>query len=326
LSKGRRCTIIATGRENAGNSTALPRNGNRKKDRTMRSLLFVPADSPRKLEKAMTSGADALVVDLEDSVALDGKAGARHSAAAFLKETVPASERPVLIVRVNSLHSGLTDADLDVVVAAQPDIIMLPKAEGGASIAHFDAKLAVREATAGIADGQIRIIAIATETAAALFVAGTYAGASKRLCGLTWGAEDLSAQLGAETNRDADGVLLDPYRLARVLCLAAAATSGVQAIDTVFTDFHDSEAFRRECGAARRDGFSGKMAIHPSQVPIINEAFTPTREALARAKAIVDAFAANPDAGVVGIAGVMADQPHLVRAKRLLQRAVPKKR
>jgi len=292
----------------------------------MRSLLFVPADSPKKLEKAMTCSADALIVDLEDSVAPEGKAAARQSAAAFLKETVPATERPQLIVRVNSLRSGLTDADLDVVAAAQPDAVMLPKAEGGASVAHLDAKLAVREAKSGIADGAIKIIAIATETAAALFVAGTYAGSSKRLAALTWGAEDLSAELGAETNRDAEGVLLDPYRLARVLCLAGAATAGVPAIDTVFTDFRDREAFRRECAAARRDGFLGKMAIHPTQIPIINEAFTPSREAVAHAKAIVEAFAANPDAGVVGIGGVMADQPHLVRAKRLLERAERRKR
>jgi citrate lyase subunit beta/citryl-CoA lyase len=286
----------------------------------MRSLLFVPADSPRKLEKAMTSGADALIVDLEDSVALEGKAGARQSAAAFLKETVPTTPRPHLIVRVNSLRSGLTDADLDVIAPAQPDAIMLPKAEGGASVAHADAKLAVREAISGIPDGHIKIVAIATETAAALFLAGTFGGASKRLSALTWGAEDLSAELGAEANRDAEGILLDPYRLARALCLAGAATAGVLAIDTVFTNFRDSEAFRRECGAARRDGFSGKMAIHPTQIPIINEAFTPRPEAIRRAQAIVDAFAANPDAGVVGIGGVMADRPHLTRAKHLLER------
>jgi citrate lyase subunit beta / citryl-CoA lyase len=291
----------------------------------MRSLLFVPADSPKKLEKAMTCGADALIVDLEDSVAPEGKAAARESAAAFLKETVPAKHRPHLIVRVNSLRSGLTDADLDAVAVAQPEAIMLPKAEGGTSVSHLDAKLAVREAKSGVADGTIKIIAIATETAAALFVAGTYAGASKRLAALTWGAEDLSAELGAETNRDAEGVLLDPYRLARVLCLAGAANSSVPAIDTVFTDFRDREAFRRECAAARRDGFLGKMAIHPTQIPIINEAFTPSREAVAHARAIVDAFAANPDAGVVGIGGVMADQPHLVRAKRLLERAAHRK-
>jgi citrate lyase subunit beta / citryl-CoA lyase len=287
----------------------------------MRSLLFVPADSPKKLEKAMTSGADALIVDLEDSVAPEGKAAARLSAAAFVKETVAATGRPHLIVRVNSLRSGLTDADLDIVAPARPDAIMLPKAEGGASVTHLDAKLAVREATSGIADGHIKILPIATETAVALFLAGTYAGASKRLYALTWGAEDLSAELGAETNRDAEGVLLDPYRLARVLCLAGAATANVPAIDTVFTDIRDREAFRRECGAARRDGFSGKMAIHPTQIPIINQAFTPSRDAVTRANAIVEAFAANPEAGVVAISGVMVDKPHLTRAKHVLERA-----
>lgn len=287
----------------------------------MRSLLFVPADSPKKLEKAMTSDADALVVDLEDSIAPENKARARQGAAAFLKEAVPTSPRPRLFVRVNSLRSGLTDADLDIVAPAQPDAVMLPKAEGGSSVTHLDAKLAVREATGDIADGEIKILAITTETAAALFLAGTYAGASKRLCALTWGAEDLSAELGAETNRDSEGVLLDPYRLARVLCLASAATAGVQAIDTVFTDIHDREAFRRECGAARRDGFSGKMAIHPSQIPIINEAFTPSSDAVRHANAIIEAFAANPEAGVVAIRGVMVDKPHLTRAKHVLERA-----
>jgi citrate lyase subunit beta/citryl-CoA lyase len=293
----------------------------------MRSLLFVPADSPKKLDKAMTSGADALIVDLEDSIALDRKAQARRSAAAFLNETVAAADRPYLIVRINGLATGLIDADLDVIAAARPDAVMLPKAEGGASIANLDAKLAVREAIDGIADGHIKIIAIATETAAALFRAGTYAGSSNRLSALTWGAEDLSADLGAETNRNPEGVLLDPYRLARVLCLAGAASAGVPAIDTVFADFSDSdrEAFRRECGAARREGFSGKMAIHPSQVPIINQAFTPAREAVAHAQAIVDAFAANPNAGVAVIGGSMVDRPHLARAKRLLARAQTRK-
>ena len=289
----------------------------------MRSFLFVPADSPKKLAKAMTSGADALIVDLEDSIASDRKAPARQSAAAFLKETVAVTDRPYLVVRINGLETGLIDADLDVIAAARPDAVMLPKAEGGTSITHLDAKLAVREAVNGIADGQIKIIAIATETAAALFRAGTYAGASKRLSALTWGAEDLSADLGAETNRNSEGVLLDPYRLARVLCLAGAASAGVPAIDTVFTDFRDSdrEAFRRECGAARRDGFGGKMAIHPTQIPIINQAFTPTREAIAHAQAIVDAFAANPGAGVAAVGGVMVDRPHLARATGGLARA-----
>jgi citrate lyase subunit beta / citryl-CoA lyase len=287
----------------------------------MRSLLFVPADSAKKLDKAMASGADALIVDLEDSIALDGKAAARESAAAFLRETVASASRPYLIVRVNGLQTGLTDADLDAVVPARPDAIMLPKAEGGAAVAHADAKLAVREAIADLRDGHVKIIALATETATALFLAGTYAGASARLSALTWGAEDLSAELGAEANRDAQGRFLDPYRFARCICLAAAAAAEVPALDTVYVDFRDNEGLRRECEEARRDGFAAKMAIHPAQVPIINEAFTPTAEALARAQAIVDAFAANPAAGVVGVGGVMYDRPHLARAKRVLARA-----
>jgi citrate lyase subunit beta/citryl-CoA lyase len=292
----------------------------------MRSLLFVPADSTKKLDKAMASGADALIVDLEDSVAPDGKVGARQSAAAFLSETAATTPRPYLLVRINGLRTGLTDADLDAVVPARPDAIMLPKAEGGASVVHADAKLAVREATGALPDGHIKIVALATETATALFLAGTYAGASARLSALTWGAEDLSVELAAEANRDAQGRFLDPYRLARSLCLAGAAAAGVPAIDTVYVDFRDTDGFRRECKEARRDGFSGKMAIHPAQVPIINELFTPTPEAIAKAQAIVDAFAANPGAGIVGIGGVMVDQPHLVRAKRLLLRATATKR
>jgi citrate lyase subunit beta / citryl-CoA lyase len=287
----------------------------------MRSLLFVPADSTRKLEKAMSSGADALIVDLEDSIALDGKARAREAAATFLKEAIATSRRPYLMVRVNGLETGLTDADLDAVAAAKPDAIMLPKAEGGTSVIHAEAKLAVREAKNDLPDGHIKILPIATETAAALFVAGTFAGASQRLLGLTWGAEDLSAELGARANRDADGRFLDPYRLARTLCLAAAAAAGVTAIDTVFVDFRNNAGLRRECEEAARDGFTGKMAIHPAQVPIINEVFTPSGEAIAQAQSIVAAFAAAPGAGVVGIGGVMYDRPHLARAKQLLARA-----
>jgi len=292
----------------------------------MRSLLFVPADSAKKLDKAMTSGADALIVDLEDSVAYDGKAAARHSAAAFLKEAATATARPYLVVRVNGLQTGQTDADLDAVVPAKPDAIMLPKAEGGAAVVHADAKLAVREATGGLPDGHVKILALATETAAALFVAGTFAGASARLIGLTWGAEDLSAELGAHANRDAQGRFLDPYRLARVLCLAGAAAAAVPAFDTVYVDFRNSAGFRRECEEACRDGFVGKMAIHPAQVPIINEVFTPSATALSQAQAVVDAFAANPGAGVVGIGGVMYDRPHLARAQRLLAQGAPIKR
>src|SRR5579872_6403894 len=263
----------------------------------MRSFLFVPADSAKKLDKAMTSGADALIVDLEDSIALDGKAQARQSAAAFLKAAMASPRRPYLLVRVNGLQTGLTDADLDAIAPAKPDAIMLPKAEGGAAVIHADAKLAVREAVSGLPDGAIKILPIATETAAALFLAGTFAGASARLIGLTWGAEDLSAELGAQANRDAQGRFLDPYRLARALCLAGAAAAQVPAIDTVYVDFRNEQGFRRECEEAARDGFVGKMAIHPAQVPVINAAFTPSPKALARAQAIVDAFARTPGAG-----------------------------
>ena len=287
----------------------------------MRSLLFVPGDSPKKLDKAITSGADALIVDLEDSISPERKTQARDIALAFLKQAVANKTRPRLLVRVNGLQTGLTDADLDVVVAGRPDAIMLPKAEGGVAVIHADAKLTAREAIHDIPDGALDIIAIATETAAALFLAGTYGGASKRLKGLTWGAEDLSVELGAEANRNGNGNFLDPYRLARSLCLAGAAAAQVQAIDTVYVNFRNEAGLRRECEEARRDGFTGKMAIHPAQVPIINEVFTPTAEALAKARAVIVAFAADPGAGTVGIGGVMYDRPHLERAKQLLARA-----
>jgi citrate lyase subunit beta / citryl-CoA lyase len=287
----------------------------------MRSLLFVPADAPGKLDKALGCGADALIIDLEDSVAPERKAAARDAAAAFLGATAGRPGRPRLLVRVNGLATGLTDADLDAVVAARPDVIMLPKAEGGASIMHADAKLAVREALHGLPDGHVKIVAIATETAESLFRAGTYRDASPRLTALTWGAEDLSADLGAEANRDADGRFLDPYRLARTLCLAAAASAQVLALDTVYVDFRNEAGLRRECEDARRDGFQGKMAIHPAQVATINDVFTPKPEAIAKAKAIIAAFEDAPGAGVVGIAGVMYDRPHLTKAQRLLARA-----
>ena len=224
-------------------------------------------------------------------------------------------------MRINGLQTGLTDADLDAIVSARPDAIMLPKAEGGADVIHADAKLAAREAIAGLPDGHIKIVAIATETAAALFLAGTYRGASARLEGLTWGAEDLSAELGAEVNRDAVGRFLSPYLLARALCLAGAAAARVQAIDTIAVEFRNIAAVRRETEEARRDGFTGKMAIHPAQVPVINEVFTPTSGAVAKARAVVAAFAAHPGKGTVGIDGVMYDRPHLERARQLIERA-----
>jgi citrate lyase subunit beta/citryl-CoA lyase len=287
----------------------------------MRSLLFIPGDSPKKLEKGVGSGADAIIVDLEDAISPERKAAARDTTLAYLKEVQPLAKRPKLMVRINGLQTGLTDADLDVIVAGKPDSIMLPKAEGGVAVTHCDAKLAAREAIHGLLPGGIGLVAIATETAKALFLAGTFAGASRRLTGLTWGAEDISAEIGAEANRDKDGNFLDLYRLARALCLAGAAAARVQPIDTVYVDFRNEAGLRRECEEARRDGFTGKMAIHPAQVPVINEVFTPTAEAIAKAKAVIAAFAAEPGAGTVGIGGLMYDRPHLEQARQLLARA-----
>ena len=285
----------------------------------MRSLLFVPGDSDKKLDKGLTSGADALIVDLEDSVSMDRKALARATALSFLQTAK--RNGPKLLVRVNALDTGLTDDDLDAIVPGRPDAIMLPKAAGGASVTHLHAKLSAREAIAGLPDGNIGIVPLATETAASLFTTGTYRDSSPRLAALTWGAEDLSADLGAEANRDENGRFLDPYRLARSLCLAGAAAAGVPAIDTVYVDFRNEAGLRRECEDARRDGFTAKMAIHPAQVPVINDVFTPTVEAVAHARNIVAAFEAQPGAGVVAIGGKMYDRPHLVRAKVLIARS-----
>ena len=284
----------------------------------MRSLLFVPADSERKLARSLESGADCLILDLEDSVLPQGKTKAREMAAAFLASARRQSPRPRLFVRVNALDSGLVEADLDAVMGAGPDGIVLPKCLNGASVQHLGAMLAVKEAEFDLADGGTRIIAIVTETAASIFAMGTYAKASARLEGLAWGAEDLSACLGAETAREADGSYTFPYTLVRSLTLLAAAAAGALAIDTVHLNFRDLAGFRRECEAARRDGFAAKLAIHPAQIAIINEAFTPSKEAIAKARAIVAAFEASPNAGVISLEGEMLDKPHLVRAQRLL--------
>lgn len=287
----------------------------------MRSLLFVPGDTAKKLQKGLESGADALIVDLEDSVALDAKPAARTLTRDFLREVGKQTKRPRLIVRVNALSTGLTEADLDIVMSGAPDMIMLPKAEGGSDLTHLAAQIAVREAEADLPDGATRIVAIATETGKGVFGLSSYAGASHRLAALTWGAEDLSADLGAEANRLEDGSYTDPYRLARSLLLFAASAAQVDPIDTVFTAFRDQDALRAECVAARRDGFTGKMAIHPAQVPVINEVFTPSAESVARAEKIIALFDADPSLGVVGLDGEMLDRPHLTRARRLKARA-----
>lgn len=287
----------------------------------MRSLLFVPADSEKKLAKALSRGADCLLIDLEDSVAPSAKATAREMARAFLKQALLQHPRPRLYVRVNALETEHNDLDLAAVIRAAPDGILLPKCSRGADVQHLGAKLAVHEAENELAAGSTRVLALVTETAGSLFAMGTYAGASRRLEGLAWGAEDLSAAIGAETNRDEDGGLTAPYRLARTLTLLAAAAADVPAIDGIHANFRDLDGLRHECELARRDGFSGKLAIHPAQVAIINQAFTPSPEAIARAEAIMAAFAADPEAGVVSLEGEMLDRPHLVRAERLLARA-----
>jgi citrate lyase subunit beta/citryl-CoA lyase len=287
----------------------------------MRSLLFVPGDDEKKLAKALSCEADALIVDLEDSVALAAKAAARATAAAFLREARRRARRPRLIVRVNPLGGDLTDADLDAVMAEAPDAIMLPKALGGASVQQLGAKLAVHEAERGLADGATRILVLAAESARALFGFASYVGCSRRLEGLAWGGEDLSADLGAEANRLADGAYAAPYALARALTLIGAAAASVSAIDAAFVNFRDAEGLAAEARAARRDGFVAKLAIHPGQVAIINAVFTPSAEAIARAKAVVAAFAAAPGAGVVSLDGEMLDRPHWLRAKKTLARA-----
>lgn len=285
----------------------------------MRSLLFVPGDDPKKIAKGMGSGADALILDLEDSVATSRKPEAR----ALVRETLAnrVTGCPRLIVRVNALRSGEIVADLDGVMPGAPDAVMQPKCEGGADIQHLGALLAVREAENNLPDGQTRIIVIATETPIALFRLGSIPGASLRLEALTWGAEDLAGAIGAEANRDETGAYTDPFRLARSLALFAASAADVAPVDTVFTDFRNSDALRAECLAAHRDGFTAKMAIHPAQVEIINAVFTPDEAAIAHARKIVNFFRNNPDAGVVGIDGQMIDKPHLVQAERLMARA-----
>lgn len=275
----------------------------------LRSLLFVPGDRPDRMDKALGSGADALILDLEDAVAAGVKGEARRHVAAFLEAHPEAN----LWVRVNP-DSGEQERDLDAVLPARPDGIVLPKAEGGESVAELTRRLTERgNATA-------RILAIATETPAAIFQLGTYGG-QKRLAGLTWGAEDLPAALGAATSREEGGSFTPPYELARSLCLFGAAAAGVAPIESVYPAFRDLEGLARYAARARRDGFTGMMAIHPAQVPVINQAFTPSEAEVAHARAVVAAFDANPDAGALSLDGRMIDRPHLVQARRILAAA-----
>lgn len=271
----------------------------------LRSLLFVPGDRPNRMEKALGCGADALILDLEDSVTLDAKPAARRAAADFLRQT---KGRIRLLVRINPLDSGLLDDDLAVILEVPPDGLVLPKAEGASTVEALSAK----------APG-IPILPIATETPAAIFQLGSYTSVSDRLVGLTWGAEDLPAAIGALGARDETGRYTAPYELARSLTLFGAHAAGVAAIETVYPALADADGLAAYARRARFDGFNGMMAIHPAQVPVINQAFTPSAKELAEAQAIVDAFAANPGKGALRFAGRMIDAPHLKQAKRLLE-------
>lgn len=273
----------------------------------LRSLLFVPGDRPDRMEKALGYGADALILDLEDSLTLESKSAGRLASADFLRQ---AKGKIRILVRVNALDSSLLDDDLSAILDAKPDGLVLPKAQGAWSV----------EALASKAPG-IPILPIATETPAAIFHLGSYVSVRDRLIGLTWGAEDLPAAIGALGARDETGRYTAPYEIARSLTLFGAHAAGVAAIETVYPALADADGLAAYARRARFDGFNGMMAIHPAQVAVINQAFTPTPQELAEAQAIVDAFAADRCKGALSFAGRMIDAPHLKLARRILELA-----
>jgi citrate lyase subunit beta/citryl-CoA lyase len=287
----------------------------------MRSLLFIPGDDERKLAKGVGCGADALILDLEDAVSSARKAAARTLTAQYVAATRALKTRPLLYVRLNALDTPYWEDDLAGVMGSRPDGVLLPKARGGGDVHTLSIALNHAEERAGVDSGATRILAITTEVPVSLLQMHTYVGSSSRLEGLSWGAEDLSGVLGAKVNREADGSWTSPYRLARNLCLFTAAAANAQPIDTVFVDLRDMAGLRSEAQLAARDGFTAKMAIHPAQVPIINELFTPTAEEIGLAQEVVDLFAQNPGAGVLAHRGQMVDRAHIVRAERILARA-----
>ncbi len=280
----------------------------------MRSMLFVPGDAPRKFEKACQGNASALILDLEDSVVIEKKDEARGLTRTMLGDRRSPHQ---LYVRVNALDTGMTLTDLAAVMPAAPDGILLPKSRGGEDVRTLSLWLDAFEAAAGTKPGATRIMVVATETAAAVFGLGSYKDSSPRLAGLMWGAEDLSAALGA-TEKGSGGVFHSPYRLARDLCLIGAAAAEVLAIDTVYTDIDNLAGLEAETRAARRDGFSAKALIHPKHVDIVNAAFEPTAAERAWAEKVVAAFAANPDLGTLRLDGSMIDRPHLRAARKIL--------
>lgn len=284
----------------------------------LRSLLFVPGDSEAKISKSGGVGADVLIFDLEDSVAAARKPEARAMVLAHLQAN-PSGRTSAFYVRINPLDTEDAVVDLEAVMPGAPDGIVIPKPRGVEDIEALGRSLDALEAKHGIAPGSTRIIPVATETPAAVFTLGGYASAGPRLAGITWGAEDLSAAVGAIGYKE-DGVWTAPYQLARSLCLFAASAAEVAPIDTLHADFRDEAGLAEAARKARRDGFSGMLAIHPAQVAVINAAFTPTPEEVAHAEAVIAVFAANPDAGVASLDGKMLDRPHLVQAQKILAR------
>ena len=284
-----------------------------------RSWLFVPGDSERKMTKAAACGADVLILDLEDSVAAENTATARGLVREYLKSRTDRQGQK-LWVRINPLATPMALADLAGVMPGAPDGILLPKPDSAGEVATLGHYLDAFEAASGLEIGTTRIMPVATETALGMFQLGAYRGLTPRLAGLTWGAEDLAAALGAGTNRRADGAYAHTYEMARSLCLLGAVAAGVPAIDTITGDFRDKDLIERETQDGRRLGFRGKIAIHPDQVEIINRAFTPTEAELEQARRIVAAFA-TAGTGTVGLDGQMLDMPHLKQAQNLLTRA-----
>lgn len=279
-------------------------------------MLFVPGDSERKFARGSTSGADALILDLEDAVAPSMKAVARAHVARLLDDR--SARGWSFFVRVNSFDTGLTMDDMIAVVKPGLDGLLIPKANGAHDIGRVGLELDRLERDAGMEQGSVKLAVVATETPQAMFNLGSYAPRHPRLTAMTWGAEDLASAIGATDNKEADGEWTFPYQIARAQCLFAAAAAEVLPLDTLYANFRDLEGLERDCRRARRDGFVGRVAIHPDQVEIINRAFSPTSEQLKHAKAIVDAFAAAPNVGTVGIDGKMFDIPHLKAAMRTL--------
>lgn len=282
----------------------------------MRSWLFVPGDSEKKLSSASSIAADAFIIDLEDSVATANKQTARELAAAFLKES--GIEQSRLWVRVNPALGPWHEPDLEAMMPFGPAGIMLPKCGCAQDVEALSIRLGALEQANGLSVGSTLILPLATETPASVFTLGRYAQCGDRLAGLTWGAEDLGAAVGATGVRDGFGHWTPPFQLVRNLCLFAAHAAGVPAIDTIHADFRDLEGLVDACAEARRDGFSGKLAIHPGQVEVINNSFQPSEEEIARAQQIVALFEANPGAGVLDLDGMMVDLPHLKAARRIL--------